>query len=476
MSQTNVKDYVELSKSKRIIAFLSISVIYFFYCYNFSITAIYQPILIDNYGFSASELSNAFAMMSFGTLFGTIIAGLLASKLNKKLALIIMALGFTIPTFLHILTFQSYNMWVLLRFIAGTSLGGIFGTSVALICDMFPQKYRGRLTSIASSLFALAFSFGFTISKLFQSTNQYMVLLIGSIMPLIGIILTILFVPNTDKILEENKEKLALENNLEVEEEKKPGYLQFIKSAPLFIIIAVFLSGMNFTGYSGFTNNASLFIGEQINMSVDEMVEDNLIEVKDDDYIYNDEKIVIVKEIENKKEEITVEAGDTISYDDAVLISKSIARSEAAGAMSNVGNGHFIGFIIFGFIGDYFGRKKNIIGMLISASAAAGILLISYNGSIMPYTILGILMGFGFGYSGVWGAYYSELFDSKYRGMAAGFCFNMGRIISMFSVPFIGRMVDSMGVSKALWIPIGAFVLGAIAWGFLPETLNKKKL
>lgn len=469
MSQNRVKDYVELSTTKRILAFASIAIIYFFYCYNFSITAIYQPLLVDSYGFSASELSNAFALMSFGTLFGTIIAGLLASKINKKIALIIMALGFTIPTFLHIITFDNYTMWVVLRFIAGTSLGGIFGTSVALICDMFPPKHRGKLTSLASSLFALAFSFGFTISSQFESTNQYMVLIVGSIMPLIGIALTIFLVPNTDKILSD-----ARAESDEISP-KKPSYLQFIKSAPLVLLLAVFLSGMNFTGYSGFTNNSSLYISEQVTENIEQLIENEVISESGSSYIYEGKEMTVVETSSDEKIEKTIKTGDTINEDDAMLISKSLARSKASAAMAFVGNGHFVGFIIFGFIGDFFGRKKNIIGLLLSAIAGAAILLVSYNGSMIIYTILGIIMGFGFGYSGVWGAYYSELFDPKYRGMAAGFCFNMGRIISMISVPFIGRMVDSMGVSKALWIPLGAFLLGAIAWGMLPETLKKQK-
>ncbi len=467
---SSVKDYVELSNSKRIIAFLSIAVIYFFYCYNFSITAIYKPLLIDSYGFSASDLSDAFALMSFGTLFGTIIAGFLASKINKKIALIIMALGFTIPTLLHIVTFDSYISWVVLRFIAGTSLGGIFGTAVAIICDMFPAQHRGKLTSLASSLFALAFSFGFFISSKFEASNQYMVLIIGSVMPLIGVILTFLFVPNTDKLLKQA--------NMQDEQQqtKKPSYLQFVKSAPLIVLLAVFLSGMNFTGYSGFTNNSSLFISSQVVDDANSLVKRDILSENNGVYTYEGKKITITETVDNKSVDTTYNTGDEVTNSDIEKIAKSDARSRASAAMSFVGNGHFVGFLVFGFIGDFFGRKKNIIGMLISAIAGATILLVSYNGSMMIYTILGIIMGFGFGYSGVWGAYYSELFDPKFRGMAAGFCFNMGRIISMFSVPFIGRMVDSLGVSKALWIPLSAFILGAIVWSMLPETLKPKKI
>ncbi len=464
------KDYVEMSLQKRIMAFLSIGVIYFFYCYNFSITAIYKPILVDNYGFSASDLSDAFALMSFGTLLGTLLAGFLASKLNKKVALIIMGLGFSVPTLLHIPFFESYTGWVFLRLIAGTSLGGIFGTAVALICDMFPPRYRGRLTSVASSLFALAFSFGFWVSSVFQNTNQYMVLLVGALTPLVGVALTALFVPNTDAILSKSDAQEEGEKN-----KTPPSYLSFVKSAPPIVVLAVLLSGMNFTGYSGFTNNSSLFISRQVVQSIEDAVKEGiLISQEETGYKYQGEGEVIVDRSSGESERRRLSFGDSLSSQEAMLVLQNKARAEASRSMSFVGNGHFFGFLFFGFIGDAFGRKKNILGMLLSALAGMGILLVPYSGTITPYIILGVAMGFGFGFSGVWGAYYSELFDPQYRGMAAGFCFNMGRIVSMISVPFIGRLVDSWGVSKALWVPLGAFIIGILVWGSLPETLKKR--
>lgn len=46
---------------------------------------------------------------------------------------------------------------------------------------------------------------------------------------------------------------------------------------------------------------------------------------------------------------------------------------------------------------------------------------------------MSVLIGFAVGFSGAWGAYYTELFPSKYRALSSGMSFNGGRIISTFA-------------------------------------------
>ncbi len=86
---------------------------------------------------------------------------------------------------------------------------------------------------------------------------------------------------------------------------------------------------------------------------------------------------------------------------------------------------------------------------------------------------MSFLYGIGLGYSGVWGAYYTEMFPAKYRALSSGFCFNMGRIISMVTVYGIGVVADDLGMKVGLLIPSLFFALGCVAWMLLPETLTK---
>lgn len=93
------------------------------------------------------------------------------------------------------------------------------------------------------------------------------------------------------------------------------------------------------------------------------------------------------------------------------------------------------------------------------------------------FNICAFLFGVGLGYSGIWGAYYTELFPERFRSMAAGFCFNMGRIISSFVVLLVGMAADSnLGLKTTLLFPAAFFFIGVVIWMFLPETLNRKSV
>lgn len=66
------KDY---SSAKRWIAFFSIALIYFFYCFNFMVGTFVKPTMIyspaeGGFGFTLQQTEEIFAVMSFGTIPG----------------------------------------------------------------------------------------------------------------------------------------------------------------------------------------------------------------------------------------------------------------------------------------------------------------------------------------------------------------------------------------------------------------------
>ena len=414
LKNMNLDDVVlgkELSLGKRILAYASILLIYFFYCYNFYILSLLGP-LMKTWNISTENFALLFSVMSFGTLGGTIVAGIIASNTSKKITLIGLALAFSIATLFHIFTYESFIAWFILRLISGVALGGIFGTAVGLIVDLFPQMYRGRLTSFASSLFAVAGILAGEIASAFLDTNWTILLWVAVIPTLLGVVMVFFFVPDDKNIIKSKKDSDSKDTTVVT----KPTYRELLKSHTWIAIGALALSGMNFSGYSGFSQFLPIYLQEGLGMEASNW-----------------------------------------------------------GRMVSIQNlGHFIGFNFWGIIADNFGRKKNIWGMVICMLIIPIYMALTMNTGMTIFFICSALFGIGLGFSGVWGAYYSELFPEKFRTISSGFCFNMGRIISMFSVYIIGMLSTSLGFKFALTIPAVFFLLGVIIWCLLPETFKKK--
>lgn len=407
----------DLSNGKRVLAYISIVVIYFFYCYNFMVGTFVKPTMIaeiasGGFGFTLKQTEEIFAVMSFGTIPGTIIFGMLSARMGKKRTLIIVALLIAITTFIPMISYTNVNLWKLARFFTGITLGGIFGSAMPLIADMFPSKYRGKLAASLTALFSLAMIFGGKIYGFFGDSNWQLLMYTAIIPPAIGAVLTFIFVPDDSK----HAKQLYEEGKTSKE---KISYFSMYKGVYLFIGLGtILLSGANFTGYSSFSNNATTYLKTGLSMTA----------------------------------------------------------SMAGNIYSLQGIGQLFGYIIWGAIADKFGRKVPAFGMLISAALV--FLYTKLNAdSVQSFIVVSVFLGFAFGYSGAWGAYYSELFPEKFRSLSAGISFNGGRIISTFALPAIaGIVTPQTGMLPIFRISMIVLALGTIVWLFLPETLKKSNI
>ena len=406
----------ERTNLQRNIAFLSILVIYFFYCYNFMVGTFVKPTMIytiaeGGFGFTLKQTESIFAIMSFATIPGTLLFGWMSSKLGKKYTLMIVALTITATTYLPMLSPMNYSLWRIARFTTGFALGGVFGTAVPLVAEMYKQKYRGKLAAIMTSTFSVAMIFGGKLYGLLGDANWDILMYTAIIPPAIGAVLVYFFVPNdyeyTRQLISSAKEK-----------GEKINYLSMYKGKYLWIGIGVILlSGANFTAYSSFSNNSTTYLKTVLGMS-----------------------------------------------------------AAAAGSIYSMqGWGQLIGYNVWGTIADRFGRKVPAIGMGLSAVAVFIYMQLS-SSDVSMFKVISLLLGFCVGFSGAWGAYYTELFPKRFSALAPGISFNGGRLISTYALPMIaGVAATSAGMPGIFRISMIVFVIGTVVWFLLPETLNKAR-
>jgi MFS family permease len=146
----------------------------------------------------------------------------------------------------------------------------------------------------------------------------------------------------------------------------------------------------------------------------------------------------------------------------------------SAGYLSVLIFGSFLGYMTGAYLGDSIGRRNTFLFFAVGAV----VLVIGYTmapfGNAAMLVLGGPLGFFGAGVFAVQGAFYSEQFPTRVRGVGQGFTYNLGRALGAF-IPFIvGSMAAQMGLGKALGVfaAISYTVMAAAAF-MLPETKGK---
>lgn len=132
--------------------------------------------------------------------------------------------------------------------------------------------------------------------------------------------------------------------------------------------------------------------------------------------------------------------------------------------------GAFFGYISFGWIADRIGRRAAFTLFMICATIVVPIFAFGAR-SAMTLLLLGPLVGyFAHGYFSLFGAMLAELFPTRIRASAQGFCYNAGRLASAAAPYAIGAASAKHGLGFAIAADAVFFALGAILIWLLPET------
>jgi len=138
-----------------------------------------------------------------------------------------------------------------------------------------------------------------------------------------------------------------------------------------------------------------------------------------------------------------------------------------------MGPGKWVGYTLFGFAADRFGRRISYVTYLL---VAAG--LVPIFGSVKTMALLMILgpfVGFfGTGFFSGFGAIASELFPTEIRATAMGISYNIGRGFSALAPFAVGYVANRVSFFAAFLLLAGAFFLSAVLALALPETKGKQ--
>lgn len=130
------------------------------------------------------------------------------------------------------------------------------------------------------------------------------------------------------------------------------------------------------------------------------------------------------------------------------------------------------GYLVFGRVADWLGRRKAFIGFLIASAVMVPLYAQSHNQWTLM--LLGIPMAFfGTGFFAGSGIVGSELFPTEIRARALGLTYSGARTLSSIAPFVIGYVAQRKGLSWAFLLCGTSFLLAAGAALFLPETKGK---
>lgn len=135
--------------------------------------------------------------------------------------------------------------------------------------------------------------------------------------------------------------------------------------------------------------------------------------------------------------------------------------------------GKWLGYTVFGFSADAFGRRKSYVAFLLIATVLVPVYGIARTPAVL--LVLGPLVGFfGIGYFSGFAAIVSELFPTEIRATAMGTSYNVGRGISAGAPFVIGILAHQFGLGPSFFLLAGAFFVAAVLAMALPETKGRQ--
>ncbi|HTA43221.1 MAG TPA: MFS transporter [Bryobacteraceae bacterium] len=153
---------------------------------------------------------------------------------------------------------------------------------------------------------------------------------------------------------------------------------------------------------------------------------------------------------------------------------RKLSVLDSAGYLAVLIAGSFVGYLASGFLADRIGRRLNFLVFALGACAV----VVTY--TMIPFGNSAMLvLGFPLGFfaSGVFsgmGAFYTENFPTRVRGVGQGFTYNVGRAAGALFPTLVGFLSAQMPLGEAIGVFAGiAYATMAVAAFLLPETKGK---
>jgi MFS family permease len=370
------------------------------------------PTLIATWGLTGRQTGYLQTAALLVSAIGGWLAGFLADRIGRVRTLQLAILWFAVFTFFSGLA-QSYEQLLIARALLGLGFGGEWAAGAVLLGESIRPEHRGKALGMMQAGWAIGWAMATILYAV--SFTALPAETAWRVLFMVGIApaLLVFFVR---RYVEEPPVYLEVRAKLAAKGDK-PSFFEIFKPPLLRVTLLGGLLGTGAQGgYSAVTTFLPTFLRNERGLSV----------IGSSGYL-------------------------------AVLIA-----------------GSFCGYLSGGFLSDRIGRRLQFLVFAIGA----GIVVITYTSFSFGNNVM-LLLGFPLGFfaSGVFsamGAFYTENFPTRVRGVGQGFTYNVGRAVGALFPTMVGALSESIPLGQAIGVFAGiAYVTMAVAAFLLPETRGK---
>lgn len=369
--------------------------------------------IMKEWGNSPASAGFMVTVTLFASSLGGILFGALADKIGRKRSLMLTVLLFSICSGLSGLA-QNLTQLAIARTVLGLGMGGEWASGALLVSETWPPQHRGKAVGIMQSGWAIGYILAALAAALVLPVLGWRAMFFLGILPALFTLWIRTKVDEPEIWVKASKENAA-------KQKSDFGFFQIFGPDLLrFTLLSTLTSAFVMFAYWGLFTWMPGFLAMPLEKGG---------------------------------------AGLGIAKAPIWIIPMMV--------------GAFFGYISFGFIADKLGRRPTFAAYLTISAVLVWVFGNTRDPTMLM--VLGPFIGFfGSGYFSAFGAFISELFPTRARGSAVGFCYNTGRMLSALAPTVIGALSVKYGLGGALTFLAIAFVGGAASIYLLPETRGRE--
>ncbi|CAG2144312.1 MFS transporter [Cupriavidus numazuensis] len=377
---------------------------YMFDAVDIIILAIAMPAITASLQISQAQAGLLVTATLLGIGLSSVVMGRLADTMGRRTAMLLSLITFGVLT-MAIAAATDWRQVLLLRFLAGLGLGGVWSAAAAHVSETWPAHQRGRATAFVLSSFSVgAVVAALAAAWLLPVHGWRLLFLVCGAAVIVAIVYIWLCVPESAAWRQQRDlgvfaKKGAAGANLS--QLFAPGMLRIT-------LLGTTTSALALSAYWGASTWLPTFLVRERGLDV--------------------------------------------------------AAMASFVAVLNVGM--FVGYNAFGLLADRIGKQPALIASLVGSGLMLPVYTVVTDHATL--LVLGPVFAFFMAFAGLVGSYFAELYPTHIRATGAGFCFNVGRGISAFAPLVLGITAKAFGFAPGIALCGGLFLLSAAVVALLP--------